>query len=1049
MRSRLVVLVAVIAAWCGLGLSPVPSVADTPAGQLVSEVAAPGTPHVLDGRVYSVSQVGNTMFLGGTFTQARNDSGDTSTLVRNGLLAFDATTGKISTTFVPNPTGSVRTVLPSGDGTSVYVGGSFTTIGGVAKQRLARVRISDGAVLTTFNAGAINGEVRDLALSNGRLWIGGAFTHVGGRAQAALTTVNPTTGAASTYMALPIAGIHNGGVTQVMQMDISPDGSRLAAIGNFDTLAGVSYHQFLTLDLTGATSASPGPWRTSFYTTPCASVFDSYMRDVDYSPDGSYLVIGTTGAYGGPTVACDTVARFETASSGTDVAPSWVAYTGGDTTYSVEATASAVYVGGHQRWWNNPFAGDQAGPGAVSREGIAALDPINGLPFSWNPGRAKGVGVFDFLLTGQGLWVASDTDRINNQYKGRIARLPRNGLSYPAVRTPALPNDVYIGGAIGNGADPRVLYRVNAGGPTLPAATGPDWQADTDAEPSSFHGAGSNRAGWSPVPLVDGTVAAGTPRAVFDTELWDPAGGDEQRWDFPVPSGTPLEVRLYFADRCSCTSNVNERIFDVDLDGVRVLNDLDLNASAGHDTATMRSFAVVSDGNVNIDLGHVVENPLISGIEIVRSDLPQAPPGSLTHRSYSGVAGAAPGASVGTPAGGLDWNSVRGAFMVNGALYLAHDDGTFDRRTFDGTVFGAPVAVAVADQITPLAEWHADVASATGMFFDEGRLYYTLGGSSQLFYRYFTPQSGIVGAQRHVASGSLAGAGGIDFSSVRGMFATASSLYWATSDGNLHRIGWSRQAVSGVPVDGSGAVVSGPALDGAAWGAHALFLFQDSSGNGAGNNPGTGPGTIQFVGATGVTSNSATHRVVVPAAVQPGDTLVSYLTINTTDVSPSAPAGWTPLDVVTGNQVQGRSWTRTATVSDAGSALVVTTSGVAKSDLTVEAYRSPVSATTVTAHAASVDQSAGTSHTAAPVTLAAPGWISTHWIAKTSADLTWTTPAGLTARSGAAGTGSGRLVSLGADTAADRPAGLAPGATAISSSAPGRTVMFTTVIGLG
>ena len=40
------------------------SAADTPAGRLVSEVAAPGTPHVLDGRVYSVVQVGNMIVLG-------------------------------------------------------------------------------------------------------------------------------------------------------------------------------------------------------------------------------------------------------------------------------------------------------------------------------------------------------------------------------------------------------------------------------------------------------------------------------------------------------------------------------------------------------------------------------------------------------------------------------------------------------------------------------------------------------------------------------------------------------------------------------------------------------------------------------------------------------------------------------------------------------------------------------------------------------------------------------------------------------------------------
>ncbi len=816
-----------------LALALLPGLAsaeDTAAGRLPSEYPVSGTPHVLDGDVYSIAQVGGTIVLGGGFSSARNDS-STTQLARSNLLAFNATTGQISTTFVPNPNGTVRKVMAAPDGTSVYVAGSFTTINGVARRNLARIRISDGAVLSTFNAGTISGVVRDLALVNGRLWLAGAFTHVGGHAQPALATVNPETGAWLPYMGLTIAGIHNDGVTQVLKIDATPDGSRLMAVGNFDTLQGVTNHQFLQLDLSGA-SAAPGGLRTSFYTTRCSSSFDTYMRDVSVSPDGRFFVIATTGAYGGSTVACDTTARFETNAVGDNVQPSWVDYTGGDTTYAVEVTDNAVYVGGHMRWQNNPFAGDRAGQGAVSREGIAALDPVNGLPLSWDPGRTKGVGVYDFLDTPQGLWVSSDTDRIGHfSYRGRIALMPPNGEAYPAVRTPGLPNAVYSGGASGATADPRILYRVNAGGPALASSSGPGWSADTDASPSPYHVSGSNRATWDPVPNVDGTVPAGTPREIFDSELWDPSNAPEQQWNFPVAAGTPLQVRLYFANRCSCTSGVGQRVFHVTLDGTRVLSNLDLVSAVGDQRGTMRSFTITSDGNVDIDLGHVVENPLINGIEILRTDLPAPSAGGLSKRSYQD---GSVGASQAVPDGGIDWNAVRGAFMLNGQLYLAQSDGSLTRRAFNGTTYGAPVAVDTADRIVPLSDWRSDIQSMTGMFYDSGRIYFTRSGTNTLFYRYFTPQNDVVGARRLTAANGVTG---IDYRQVRGMFGTGSKLYWATPDGLLHRADWAQGAQSGAPVTGTDTVTSGPGVDSATWGARAMFLHQDADGNGVGQPP--------------------------------------------------------------------------------------------------------------------------------------------------------------------------------------------------------------------
>ena len=51
------------------------------------------------------------------------------------------------------------------------------------------------------------------------------------------------------------------------------------------------------------------------------------------------------------------------------VRPTWINYTGGDTLHSVSATGAAVYVQGHQRWLNNKFGVNDAGPGAVVASG--------------------------------------------------------------------------------------------------------------------------------------------------------------------------------------------------------------------------------------------------------------------------------------------------------------------------------------------------------------------------------------------------------------------------------------------------------------------------------------------------------------------------------------------------------------------------------------------------------------------------------------------------------------------------------------------------------
>ncbi|MET0837904.1 MAG: PKD domain-containing protein, partial [Marmoricola sp.] len=195
---------------------------------------------------------------------------------------------------------------------------------------------------------------------------------------------------------------------------------------------------------------------------------------------------GLSGSLAG-TVGCDVVARFENNVSTGPTPATWTAYTGGDTTWTVEVTDNVVYAGGPQRWQNTPGpnSGDKPGDGAVSREGIAALSTVTGLPFSWNPTRARGVGVQDILATNDGLYVGSDTELLGhttgNTYHARIAYLPlAGGATVPQIQTNALPTNLY---RVASGASQ--LTRRNFTGTTVGtaanAANGPGWGTSTGA----------------------------------------------------------------------------------------------------------------------------------------------------------------------------------------------------------------------------------------------------------------------------------------------------------------------------------------------------------------------------------------------------------------------------------------------------------------------------------------------------------------------------------------------------------------------------------------
>ncbi|MFI7419303.1 hypothetical protein [Nonomuraea sp. NPDC049684] len=380
--------------------------------RVVSADPVDNTPHVLDGIVNAIALVGGTVVVGGSFSEV-SDAGRTYTLRRANLFAYDLASGRILRDFAPSVAGPVYG-LAAGDHGTVYVGGAFPGVNNVGARALARINVADGQLVDGFMPRIEGGMVTTLVRSGSRLYVGGDFV----RPRVALAGLDAATGVADPGFAVtpgePLT-------PRVKVQALALSGDRLAVDGSFTTLGGRSRPQLGLIDVSGPV-ARVADWRTEVYAQRCAEAFPSYVRGLDFAPDGRSFVVVTTGGPRGR--MCDTAARFETYAAGPAVRPTWTNATGGDSLYAVAVTGSAVYVGGHQRWLDNPQGRDSAGPGAVPREGIGAIHPRTGKALAWNPGRERGIGVKAFLAHKTGLLVGSDTTRLGREYHARIGMFP-------------------------------------------------------------------------------------------------------------------------------------------------------------------------------------------------------------------------------------------------------------------------------------------------------------------------------------------------------------------------------------------------------------------------------------------------------------------------------------------------------------------------------------------------------------------------------------------------------------------------------------------------
>ncbi len=143
----------------------------------------------------------------------------------------DLVTGEALWSQLPT-NGAVKAVVPAGDG-GWYIGGSFTHVGGLRREGLARVS-AHGAV-HPWDAG-LNGPVQSLALIDGRLYVGGCFSRFMGAATSTFAAFD-----VATEELLPLSmtfGTWNGVYCGAIPDQILAFGERLYIRGGFEMLNG-------------------------------------------------------------------------------------------------------------------------------------------------------------------------------------------------------------------------------------------------------------------------------------------------------------------------------------------------------------------------------------------------------------------------------------------------------------------------------------------------------------------------------------------------------------------------------------------------------------------------------------------------------------------------------------------------------------------------------------------------------------------------------------------------------------------------------------------
>jgi uncharacterized delta-60 repeat protein len=325
--------------------------------------------------------------------------GSMSGCPRNGILRL-LSNGLLDEPFYSS-TGANGIVTASGIQTDgkILVGGIFTTINGILKNRITRLNI-DGTIDTTFNVGTgTNSSIQSLAIqTDNKILIAGNFTNYNGTLINRLARLNVDGSLDTTF------NTGSGTNNQIEIVTIQPDGKILIG-GNFQSYNGTTRNRIARINTNGSLDLTFNP-----NTGP-----NNVVYAIEVLPNSKIILAGNFITYNG--ISCNRIVRIS--SAGTYDGFFNVGGTGADNaikTLKVQPSGKIL------------FGGDFLNYNGIASNRIARCNSNGTIDATFNPGTGANGSINSIQLQSNGnILIAGGFSSFNGTAINRIIRLDTAG----------------------------------------------------------------------------------------------------------------------------------------------------------------------------------------------------------------------------------------------------------------------------------------------------------------------------------------------------------------------------------------------------------------------------------------------------------------------------------------------------------------------------------------------------------------------------------------------------------------------------------------------